>query len=229
MLRGRGRDDAALEARGYGSHRLNIGVIGSGRIGASAARLFAEAGHEVALSNSRGPETLAALVEEIGPRARTATVEAAAEFGDVVLEAIPFKDYEALPADRLSGKVVIDAANYYEGRDGPIDFDGLTSSELVARHLRGSRVVKAFNTMYYETLAAEGRPDAPTEERLVLFVAGDDEEAKEAVSRLIEEIGFAPIDSGSLGEGGRRQQPGSPIYNNPMTPGEAREALADLG
>lgn len=208
---------------------MNIGVIGSVRIGANAARLFAEAGHEVALSNSRGPETLAALVEEIGPRARAVTVEEAANFGDVVLEAIPFKDYEALPVDRLSGRVVIDASNYYEGRDGQIDFDGLTSSELVARHLRGSRVVKAFNTMYYETLAAEGKPEAPFDERLVLFVAGDDEGAKQVVSQLIEEIGCAPIDTGSLAECGRRQQPGSPIYNNPMTPGEAREALADLG
>lgn len=208
---------------------MRIGIIGAGKIGSTAARLFAEAGHEVALSNSRGPETLASLVEEIGPKAHAATIEEAADFGDVVLEAIPFKDYSSLPSERLAGRIVVDASNYYEGRDGPIDFDGLTSSELVARHLPGSRLVKALNTMYYETLASEGRPGAPPEERLVLFVAGDDEEAKAAVSRLIEEIGFSPVDTGSLGGGGRRQQPGSPIYNRPMTRDEARDALAGLG
>lgn len=208
---------------------MKIGIIGAGKIGSTAARLFAEAGHEVALSNSRGPETLAPLVEEIGPKARAVTAEEAADFGDAVLEAIPFKDYASLPAEHLAGKIVVDASNYYEGRDGPMDFGGLTSSELVARHLAGSRLVKAFNTMYYETLAAEGRPGAPLDERLVLFVAGDDEEAKAAVSRLIEEAGFSPVDTGLLKEGGRRQQPGSPIYNRPMTRDEAREILAGLG
>ena len=208
---------------------MKIGIIGAGKIGSTAARLFAEAGHEVALSNSRGPETLAPLVEEIGPKARAVTAEEAADFGDAVLEAIPFKDYASLPAEHLAGKIVVDASNYYEGRDGPMDFDGLTSSELVARHLAGSRLVKAFNTMYYETLAAEGRPGAPLDERLVLFVAGDDEEAKAAVSDLIEEAGFSPVNTGSLKEGGRRQQPGSPIYNRPMTRDEAREILAGLG
>ena len=207
---------------------MKIGIIGAGNIGATAARLFAGAGHEVALSNSRGPRTLAPLVEEIGPGARAATIEEAAEFGDVVLEAIPFKDYDTLPAGTLAGKIFVDASNYYEGRDGRMDFDGLTSSELVARHLPGSRLVKAFNTMYYQTLATEGRPEAPAEERLVLFVAGDDEEAKATVSELIEEIGFSPVDTGSLGEGGRKQEPGSPIYNRPMTPGEASEILDGL-
>lgn len=208
---------------------MKIGIIGAGKIGSTAAWLFADAGHEVAISNSRGPETLASLVEEIGPKARAVTTEEAADFGDVVLEAIPFKEYPSLPAGRLTGRIVVDASNYYEGRDGRVDFGGLTSSELVARHLAGSRLVKAFNTMHYRTLAADGRPGAPLDERLVLFVAGDDEEAKAAVSRLIEEIGFSPVDTGSLSDGGRRQQPGSPIYNRPMTRDQAREILAGLG
>jgi 8-hydroxy-5-deazaflavin:NADPH oxidoreductase len=208
---------------------VKVGIIGAGKIGSTAARLFADGGHEVAISNSRGPETLAPLVEELGPKARAVTTEEAADFGDVVLEAIPFKEYASLPAGRLAGKIVVDASNYYEGRDGPMDFGGLASSELVARHLPDSRLVKAFNTMHYRTLATEGRPGAPLDERLVLFVAGDDEEAKAAVSRLIEEICFSPVDTGSLGEGGRKQQPGSPIYNRPMTRDEAREILAGLG
>jgi len=206
---------------------LNIGIIGSGNIGATAARLFASVGHEVAVSNSRGPESLGPLVEEIGPRARAATVEEAAGFGDVVLVAMPFFAYETLPADRLSGKVVVDAMNYYAGRDGEIEFNGLSSSEAVARHLPGSRVVKAFNTMYYETLRAEGRSSAPVEERLVLFVAGDEEEAKSVVSRLIEEIGFTPVDTGSLSDS-HKQEPGSPIYNAPMHRQQARETLAGI-
>ena len=205
---------------------MKIGIIGAGNIGANAAKLFANAGHKVAISNSRGPETLAELVEEIGGDARAATIEETAEFGDVVLEAIPFGRYQELPADRLIGKIVVDASNYYPRRDGEIDLDGLTSAEVLARHLSGSRVVKAFNTMYYETLASEGRPDAPLEDRLVLVVAGDDEGAKGVVSRLIEEIGFAPVDIGPLETSGR-QEPGAPVYNNPMKPERAREMLAD--
>jgi predicted dinucleotide-binding enzyme len=206
---------------------MNVGIVGSGKIGATTARLFAKAGHEVAVSNSRGPESLASLVEEIGPRARAATVEEAADFGEVVLVAMPFFAYETLPADRLSGKVVVDAMNYYAGRDGEINFNGLSSTEAVARHLPDSRLVKAFNTMYYETLRTEGRPSAPEEERLVLFVAGDDGEAKALVSQLNEEIGFAPVDTGSLSDG-RKQEPGSPIYNVPMKPEQARETLAGM-
>ena len=204
---------------------MKIGVIGAGRIGANASRLFARTGHEVVISNSRGPETLSVIVDEIGNNTRAATIEEAADFGDVVLEAIPFGRYEELPSDHLAGKVVIDASNYYPQRDGEIELGGLTSTEAVARHLPDSRVVKAFNTMYYETLANSGRPGLPVEERLVLFVAGDDEDAKGVVSRLIEEIGFAPIDTGSLKDS-YRQEPGAPVYNNPMTPERAREMLA---
>jgi predicted dinucleotide-binding enzyme len=207
---------------------MNIGIIGSGNIGATAARLFTEAGHKIAVSNSRQPKSLESLVKEIGPRARAATVEEAAAFGEVVLVAMPLFAYETLPSDQLAGKVVVDAMNYYEGRDGQIDFDGLTSSELVARGLPGARVVKAFNTMYYETLATEGQPNAPADDRFVLFVAGDDAEAKSVVSQLIEQIGFTPVDTGSLGEDGSKQQPGSPIYNVPMNEDQAREALTNM-
>jgi len=108
---------------------VRIGIIGSGNIGATAARLFAGAGHEVAISNSRGTETLKELVADLGPNVRAATVEEAAEFGEVMLEAIPFGRYKDLPVEPLAGKVVVDAANYYLQRDGEIDLGGLTSSE----------------------------------------------------------------------------------------------------
>ncbi len=207
---------------------MRVGIIGSGNIGATAARLFAAAGHEVAVSNSRGPETLGDLVREIGPGARAATVGEAAEFGEVVMEAIPFGRYEELPAERLSGKIFITASNYYPGRDGEVDHGGLASSELVQRHLPDSRVVKAFNTIYFGRLAENGRPAAPVEDREVVFVSGDDEEAKNVVSGLIEDIGFAPVEAGTLAES-RRQEPGSPIYNVAMKPSRAREMLASIG
>jgi len=202
---------------------MNIGIIGSGRIGATAARLFVGAGHPVAISNSRGPETLNGLIGELGPGARAATPAEAAEFGEVVLLAIPFGRHGDLPKSELGSRIVIDAMNHYPGRDGEPDVGGRTSSEVVAEALPGARVVKAFNTMNSHTLGTESTEDP--DRRLVLFVAGDDEEAKSAVSELIREIGFVPVDTGSLAEGGRRQEPGSPVYNKPMTEPEARQAL----
>lgn len=207
---------------------MNIGVIGSGNIGANAARLFAAAGHQVAISNSRGPETLEGLIEEIGPGVRATTVEEAAEFGEVVMEAIPFGRYESLPAEKLAGKVFVTASNYSPGRDGEVEHGGLASAEVIQQHLPGARVVKAFNTMYFERLRENGRPGAPIEEREVIFVSGNDEEAKGIVSGLIEEIGFAPVDVGTLAES-RRQEPGSPVYNVAMNPAQAREMLAGMG
>ena len=205
---------------------MNIGIIGSGMIGATAARLFVRAGHHVAISNSRGPTSLTSLVQSLGAKAHAASTEEAASFGEVVLVAIPFGKYETIPGKPLQGKVVVDAMNYYAQRDGRIEFGDSTSTELLGRHLPGARLVKAFNTMYYQTLAAKGQPEAPVEDRLALFVAGDDGGAKAIVSRLIEEIGFAPVDTGSLHDGGLLQQPGSRIYNHPMTGREARAALS---
>lgn len=204
---------------------MNIGIIGAGRIGATTARLFSEAGHQVAISNSRGPDSLAGLVSSLGPRVRATSVEEAIAFGEVVLLALPWRNRANLPPARLfAGKIVIDAMNPYAAGGGIIDLGSSTSSEEVAKQLPGARLVKAFNTMHFSTLASGGRP--PGEERLVLFLAGDDAEAKAVVARLIEEIGFAPVDTGSLHEGGRRQEPGSPIYNRPMTEAEARQLLA---
>lgn len=205
---------------------MNIGIIGAGNIGANAARLFANAGHRVAISNSRGPESLSSLVEEIGANASDASVEEAAGFGEVVLVAIPFGRYETLPAAQLADKIVIDATNYYPGRERQLDFGGLTSSEVISGHLPLTRLVKAFNTMYYETLRTRGSQSY--EDRLVLFVAGDDVEAKATVSGLIDEIGFAPVDTGSLRDGGGKQEPGSPIYNEPMSDERAREILSGI-
>lgn len=207
---------------------VRIGIIGGGKIGATAARLFVDAGHEVAIANSRGPETLAEVVDDLGERAHAADAADAAAFGELVLVAVPFGRYHELPAEPLADTTVIDAMNYYPQRDGnhpELDADETTSSELLAAHLPGARVVKAFNTMVWSTLRDRGK-QGPREERLALFVAGDDPDAKAQVSRLIEEIGFAPVDTGGLADGGRRQQMGSPLIRGDVTAREAEEALS---
>jgi len=203
---------------------MNIGIIGAGNIGANVARLFAKAGHQVAISNSRGPQSLTALVATLGPNVTATTVEEAARFGEIVLLAVHWRTADALPAPRLlAGKIVIDAMNPYTSTFEIYDLGNGTSSEEVAQRLPNTRLVKAFNTMYFETLRTGGKTD--TKERLVLFVAGDDANAKAIVSTLIEEIGFAPFDTGSLREGGRLQQHGSAIYNKSLTVAEAKKIL----
>jgi 8-hydroxy-5-deazaflavin:NADPH oxidoreductase len=209
---------------------MKIGILGSGMIGGTAARLFAAAGHEVAVSNSRGPASLQPLVDEIGPRARAMTIADAARFGDVVLLAVPWRAPEALPAPPLvAGKVVIDAMNPYKDGGGLHDLGDSTSSEETLKRLPGARLVKAFNTIYYKHLASLGKPGAPADARTAIFIAGDDEQAKGIVAGLIDDIGFTAVDTGSLREGGKRQEPNTPIYNRPMTAAEARRAIAAGG
>ncbi|HZI58671.1 MAG TPA: NADPH-dependent F420 reductase, partial [Verrucomicrobiae bacterium] len=201
---------------------MKIGILGAGNIGATAARLFVAAGHDVAVSNSRGPETLRDLIRELGPQAHAMTIPEAARFGEVVLLAVPWRSPEALPPpELLRNKIVIDAMNPYRPDGGFYDLEGSTSSEEVLKRVPGSRLVKAFNTIYYVHLASRGRHDLPMEERHTIYLAGDDAEANKTVARLIEEIGFAPVDTGSLREGGRMQEPNSPIYNKTYN---AREA-----
>ena len=208
---------------------MNIGIIGSGNIGATTARLFTGAGHEVTIANSRGPESLAELVADHGAQRSCGNGRGRGpRRATSILIAIPLRAYPDLPAGAFAGKIVIDANNYYPQRDGQIpelDREETTSSELLARHLAGARVVKSFNTMNFRPLASEGRPDAPRAERLAIYLAGDDAQAKDVVAALIDEVGFAPVDTGTLHDGGARQQPGSPIYNNPMTAEEAEAAV----
>lgn len=210
---------------------MKIGIIGAGHIGGNAAKLFAKAGHEIAIANSRGPETLTDLVAEIGANAKAVTIEEAANFGEVVFVSIPFGRYKELPADAFAGKIVIDSNNYYPQRDG--NFAGLdagetTSSELLAAHLEGARIVKGFNTIWFEHLKTQGNNDLPRDERRAIFIAGDDAAAKEAVAKLIEEIGFAAVDVGTLADGAA-QQPDTAIYNRNLTAHEAEAILGSSG
>jgi 8-hydroxy-5-deazaflavin:NADPH oxidoreductase len=206
---------------------MRIGLIGAGNIGSTLARLAVEHGHDVMLSNSRGPETLGGLVSHLGARAVAGTASEAAAFGDVVAVAIPLKNYRRVPAAELANKIVIDANNYYPQRDGQIpglDDDAVTTSELLAAFLPESRVVKAFNNIYYADLAAQGEP-AGTPGRRALPIAGDDPEAKKAVAGLIEEFGFDVVDAGGLAEG-RRFQRGTPANVTRLDAGALRAALA---
>jgi len=140
---------------------MRIGIIGSGMIGGTLTRLWAGLGHDVVVSNSRGPESLAALVAAAGDHASAATAAEAAAAGEVVVVAIPLGRYRQLPVDALAGKVVVDAMNYYPGRDGnmaELDAGTTGSSEMLAGLLGDARVVKAFNTIYFEHLRDQGTP-----------------------------------------------------------------------
>jgi len=203
-----------------------IGIIGAGHIGSHVAKAAIAAGYDVVISNSRGPETLDALVADLGPKARAATVLETAEAADFAVVTIPFHAYETVPAAPLAGKIVIDTNNYYPDRDGhfeELDDGSSTSSELLAEHLTGSFVVKAFNSIYFEDLAGQGQP-AGTPGRRALPIAGDDASAKAIVAGIIDSLGFDAVDAGPLAEGWRFQ-PDQPAYNVRLGAHELREAL----
>jgi 8-hydroxy-5-deazaflavin:NADPH oxidoreductase len=207
---------------------MKIGIIGAGHIGSTLARHFTAAGHDVAISNSRGPATLTDLAADIGERCQAATVEDAARFGDLVVVAIPFKDHRDVPADAVDGKVVVDAMNYYPRRDGhfeELDAGRTTSSELLAAHLPGAFVVKAFNAIRWDSLRDKARPAADGG-HIGIPISGDDLAAKQEVDDLIAEIGFDGVDAGSLAEGGRKHQPGAPAYGAELPSEDLAELIA---
>jgi 8-hydroxy-5-deazaflavin:NADPH oxidoreductase len=206
---------------------MRIGLIGSGNIGSTVARLAVAAGHEVIVSNSRGRGTLSDLVVSLGDAATAGTAEQAAADGDVVVVSIPVKAYRDVPAAPLAGKVVIDAGNYYPQRDGQIlelEDGSSTSSELLAGSLGAARVVKAFNSIMARDLDRQGQP-AGTPDRRAIAIAGDDAEAKATVAQLLDAFGFDTVDAGSLAEG-RRFQPGTRAYITRLSADELRRALA---
>lgn len=192
----------------------SIGVIGAGGLGGALARRLVSLGYVVSISNSRGPDSLAALAAEIG--ARPVAVTEAARASDIVIVSIPTKAVPELPrglfVDVPDSVVVVDTCNYHpELRDGRIEAleRGMTDSEWVAGRL-GRSVVKAFNNLFARSLLDKGSPRG-TVGRVALPVAGALPEAKAAVLRLVDELGFDPVDAGEL-DGSWRQQPGTPAY-----------------
>ncbi len=195
-----------------------LGIIGAGHIGSNVARAAISAGYDVVIANSRGPETLAELVTELGPRARAATAAEAGAAGDVVVVTVPLGAIEDVPVEPLAGKIVLDTNNYYFERDGHIDAldrGETTTSEIVQRHLPTSKVVKAFNHIVAAQITTDGSP-AGTPNRRALATAGDDPAAVEFVTRLYDEFGFDTVNIGPLSESWRveRDRPAYVVRQN---------------
>ncbi len=210
-----------------------IGIIGAGHIGTALAQAATDAGYDVVLSNSRGPETLTDLVEAIGARpsgrgsVRAATAAGAGAAGDLVVVTVPLGAVDDVPVEPLAGKVVIDTNNYYPERDGHIavlDDETTTTAELLQDHLPTSRVVKAFNHIYAADITARRTPPG-TPHRRALAIAGDDAPAKETVASFIDELGFDVVDLGPLAEGWRIQRD-TPGYGPDLDADRLTEALA---
>jgi predicted dinucleotide-binding enzyme len=202
--------------RGVAAGMTTVGFTGSGMIGGTVARLSVAAGYQVVLSNSRHPETLKDLAEELGPLARTGTAEEAATAGDLVVVSIPVRACPTLPAGSLAGRTVLDTGNYYPQRDGHIaelDSGSLTSSGWLQDQLPGAAVVKVFNNIFYKHLRSLARP-AGAADRTYLPIAGDDPAAKAAVTGFLDSIGYGAVDAGTLADSWR-QEPGSPVYGAP--------------
>ena len=203
---------------------MEIGIIGTGNIGSTLAGFLKSLGHQVEIANSRGPETLTDIAEKTGAKATTA--EQAANAKDLVILAIPQKAMVKLPIDILSSSkaIVVDAGNYYPSRDGQIAdiTNGLTDSEWTAKVI-GHPIIKAFNNIVATSLSSKAVA-AGSKNRIALSVAGNDEEQKQIVMKLIDEIGFDAIDGGLLSNSWR-QQPGEPAYCQDLNKEELKAAL----
>ena len=206
-----------------------IGIIGAGKIGTNVAKAAIAAGYDVVLSNSRGPETLAATTQDLGPQASAATPEQAAAAGDLVLVAVPLGKHQEVPVEPLKGKVVMDANNYYPQRDGRIealDTNASTTSELLQHHLPESRVVKAFNNITFNQIPADATPPG-TPNRRALSIAGDDAHAKTTVAEFLNTIGYDSVDIGSLADSWKDERD-TPAYGPRMNAQELRDLTANV-
>lgn len=206
-----------------------IGFIGSGSIGGTVARLAVAAGHDVLVSNSRGPESLTGLVAELGQRGRAGTAKQAAQEGDLVVVSVPLKAYPHLPAAALAGKVVIDTGNYNAGRDGEIPelLDGtLTPGQLLQSRIPEARVVRVFNNVYFRALGVLSRPGKAAD-RSALPIAGDDAAAKETVVGFLDRIGYDAVDAGLLSEAWRFERD-TPAYAVPYAGPGGLGSLDDI-
>ena len=175
-----------------------IGIIGAGNIGSALARGFARHGYDVVISNSRGPETLADLVADMGDGVRAATAQDAAAAGDVVVVTLPLKAIDDIPVEPLAGKIVLDTNNYYWERDGRIaelDENRTTTSQMLQEHLPQSRVAKAFNHIMSADILTDGSP-AGTADRRALATSSDFDDAADLVTRIYDEFGFDTVNVG---------------------------------
>jgi len=206
---------------------MRIGFIGAGELGGTLARHLTRLGHQVSIANSRGPESLTALAAEIGATPVSVVDAVKAE---IVVISIPTKAVADLPRElfaNVSSRVVIDTGNYHpELRDGRIDAidQGMLDSQWVAQQI-GRPVVKAFNNIFAKSLLEKGVPRGTTG-RIALSVFGDSLDAKAAVLRLVDDLGFDPVDGGDL-DNSWRQQPGTPAYCRDLEATALRRALTE--
>ncbi|RYE94852.1 MAG: NADP oxidoreductase [Myxococcales bacterium] len=206
---------------------MKIGIIGAGYIGGTLARLWTRHGHEVRIANSRGPDTLGDLARETG--ARAVTTAEAVQGVEVIVITIPQKAVPALPRDLFASVpgdvLVLDTNNYYPSRDGRLEGIEQAASESVwVSEQIGRPVIKVFNSIGFQSLLEKGAPKG-TPGRVALPVAGDDATAKGKALALVDELGFEPIDAGTLADSWR-QQPGTPVYVRDLDEPRTREALA---
>jgi 8-hydroxy-5-deazaflavin:NADPH oxidoreductase len=204
-----------------------LGIIGAGHIGSQVARAALTAGYDVVIANSRGPETLTDLVEELGPKARAATAEDAGKAGDVVVVTVPLAALDQVPVEPLAGKIVLDTNNYYHERDGHIaalDNGETTTSQMLQEHLPTSKVVKAFNHIQSGDITTDTAP-AGEANRRALAVSSDFPEAVEFATGLYDQLGFDAVDVSPLSESWRVERD-RPAYVVRQTAPELRENLA---
>lgn len=205
-----------------------IGIIGAGEVGSQIARAAIACGYSVAIANSRGPETLRDLINELGPAARAETAAGAAAAGDVVVVAVPLKLVNDMPASELVGKIVLDTNNYMAWRDGHfpiVDSGEKTVHELRQEQLPGAKVAKAFTHIQAPRITLWGKPKG-TPGRLALSTSSDYPEAVEFVSRLYDQFGFDTVDHSPLSESWR-SAPGQPAWKQErQTESELRANLA---
>jgi len=207
---------------------MKIGIVGAGMIGGTVGSLWHRAGHELRFG-TRHPEQLRDLVARLGDRASAGTADEAARFGEVVLLAVPLRAMLELArtlAALVADKVVLDAGNAYARRDGPVADEAsghaAGSSGWVASLLPGARVVKAFNTVYFEVLESQAHRG---DDGVGIPLAGDDRAAVDVAERLVRDAGLSPIVVGALAEG-KRFEPGTRVYNTGMRASEVARALA---
>ncbi len=203
-----------------------IGIIGAGEVGSQIARAATAAGHSVVIANSRGPETLAPLIAELGLTARAATAAQAAAAGDFVVIAVPLTLVNDMPVHELAGKVVIDTNNYMPLRDGhfpQVDSGEMTVHELRQQQLPASKVVKAFTHIQAPTLLRFARPPGAAD-RLALAVSSDHPDAVELAVRLQDQLGYDTVDNSPLSESWRTG-PGTPVWRRSLMGGQGRAGL----
>ena len=207
---------------------MKISIIGAGNIGGNLARLLVKAGHEVALANSRGPASLKSFVDELGASLHPVTVDKAITFSDVIILSIHWRTVDSLPVFNVPGKIIVDTTNPYKEDGTFYDLGNDISSSRVIKHFPGGTVVKAFNTIWFKHLAENGNKKLPVEQRRVIPIAGDDKNAKAKISQLIEEIGFGPMDTGTLKEGSKLQGVQGVLYNRELSVKEAASIIKNL-